>query len=68
MSTEQVTTARPPEVVAREHELARAYDAAKTLQARLEMLGDHEPEVRAVRMLRAALGTEILRLATEQGR
>lgn len=68
MTEQPVTAARPAEVVQREHELARAYDAARLLQERLEMLGDHDVEVRAVRMLRAALATEIAAFATEPSR
>ncbi len=50
---------RTPEQVQREHELNEALAAARTLQNRLEMLGDRPVDVRAIRVLRDDLMTEL---------
>ena len=44
-----------PERVQREHEIDRALEAARRLQARLELLGDHTDDVRWVCQLRNRL-------------
>ena len=43
------------EAVQREHELGRALEAARLLQSRLELLGDHVDDVLWVRQLRDRL-------------
>lgn len=65
-----MTTEHAPQTTAQEDrrriqrawELSEALDAARRLQARLELLGDHADDVRAVHELRdrlaAALGGE----------
>lgn len=47
------------ERIQREHELNRALEAARSLQARLEMLGDRQANVRSVRRLRDEIAGEI---------
>jgi hypothetical protein len=47
----------------REHELTEALTAARHLQARLEMLGDRQAEVRELLLLRNDLATELAGLA-----
>jgi hypothetical protein len=47
--------ARSPEQIQREHELNEALEAARSLQARLEMLGDRPEDVRSIRRLRDEL-------------
>lgn len=64
-----MTATRPPvdpalERRQREHELGRALEAARTLQERLELGGDHPFEVRVVRELRDRLAGELASLAT----
>lgn len=53
---------RTAEQIQREHELNGALEAARTLQARLEMLGDRHASVRWLRTLRNDLATELGRL------
>lgn len=43
----------------REHELNAALDAARKLQARLEMLGDRAADVAVVRSLRDSLARDL---------
>ena len=43
----------------REHELNRALEAARTLQARLELLGDRAADVAVVRSLRDSLARDL---------
>lgn len=53
MSLRRPAAVRPsPERVQREFELHRALEAARHLQARLELLGDHADDVRSVRGIR----------------
>lgn len=60
MTLQRPAAARPsPTAVQREHELSRALEAARTLQARLEMLGDRPDDVRAVRLLRDSLAVDV---------
>lgn len=47
------------ERIQREHELSRALEAARTLQARLEMIGDRADDARSVRRLRDDLAHEL---------
>jgi hypothetical protein len=46
----------------REFELAKALDEARALQARLEMLGDHQTTVHIVQAIRHGLAAEIAAL------
>ena len=48
--------------IQREHELTEALAAARTLQARLEMLGDRRDEVRELVLLRNELASDLARL------
>lgn len=50
------------ERIQREHELNRALEAARALQARLEMLGDWPDDVRCVRALRDRLAERLTKL------
>jgi hypothetical protein len=43
----------------REHELSRALEAARTLQERLELLGDRASDVAVVRSLRDSLARDL---------
>lgn len=47
----------------REHELSEALAAARTLQARLELLGDRAADVAVVRALRDSLARDLALLA-----
>ena len=47
------------ERIQREHELNRALEAARSLQARLEMLGDRAGDVRVIRSLRDSLTRDL---------
>lgn len=47
------------ERIQREHELAKALEAGRALQARLEMLGDRPDDVRWVRQLRDDLAQQM---------
>lgn len=51
----------------REHELNAALTAARALQARLEMLGDRDPDVAVVRSLRDSLARDLALLAEVTG-
>jgi hypothetical protein len=51
--------ARSPHEIQREHELGEALSAARHLQARLELLGDHDVDVAAIRSLRDRLAGEL---------
>ena len=60
MSIRPDSPARDPrERVQREHELHNALEAARTLQARLELLGDRQASVRWLRTLRDDLAAQI---------
>jgi hypothetical protein len=48
------------ERVQRDHELNRALEAARTLQGRLEMLGDRAADVAIIRSLRDSLARDQL--------
>lgn len=52
------------EAVQREHELTRALEAARTLQERLEMLGDRANDVAIIVSLRNSLGRDLALLGT----
>lgn len=59
---------RPAGIRQREHELTEALTAARSLQARLEMLGDRPDDVRAIHGLRDRLAADVAALAPEGGR
>lgn len=50
------------ERIQRGWELGRALEAARTLEARLELLGDRRPDVEAVRGIRNSLAGDLERL------
>ena len=50
---------RSPETIQREHELNRALEAARTLQERLELLGDRAGDVAVVVSLRNSLARDL---------
>lgn len=54
------------ERIQREHELSTALEAARHLQARLELLGDRVASVRWLRTLRDDLATELARLGGDE--
>lgn len=60
--TLQRPAALPPSSahVQREHEVNRALEAARLLQARLEMLGDRAADVAAIRRLRDSLAGDLV--------
>lgn len=74
MSVRPVPPVRAPsdsparlERIQREHELHRALQAARTLQERLELLGDRDYLVRIVREMRDGLAADLVELAEPMG-
>lgn len=57
----------PAERRQREHELGEALTAARALQARLELLGDRDPDVAVIRSLRDGLARDLALLAEVTG-
>jgi hypothetical protein len=66
MTVRQSAAARPPDPAAerrqREFELGKAIEAARALQARLELLGDRAADVAVVRSLRDSLARDLVAL------